>query len=199
MPCPEGEREIELVINRDFSRYTIEDQNHLLEAIRELLCIKENVKITRVRPGSVIITLKIPQEFIGKLSSLITSGRLARYDVVGIFLKTSSSNMIEDSFERYMIEKMKDEISDPTPQKKSVNIDQTANSGLVRGKVKWFNAQKGYGFIEMDNGPDIFVQHNEIQGKGFKSLDKGDEVEFILDGAKKTEAHKVERIPKEDN
>ena len=49
---------------------------------------------------------------------------------------------------------------------------------MPQGKVKWFNAQKGYGFIEMDNGKDIFVHHNEIRGDGFKSLDEGASVEF---------------------
>jgi CspA family cold shock protein len=49
---------------------------------------------------------------------------------------------------------------------------------MAEGKVKWFNAQKGYGFIEMDGGKDIFVHHNEIQGHGFKSLDEGERVRF---------------------
>ncbi|MFC2155124.1 cold-shock protein [Acidobacteriota bacterium] len=49
---------------------------------------------------------------------------------------------------------------------------------MSKGKVKWFNAQKGYGFIEMDNGKDVFVHHNEIRGDGFKSLDEGADVEF---------------------
>ena len=51
---------------------------------------------------------------------------------------------------------------------------------MAEGKVKWFNSQKGYGFIEMDGGKDIFVHHNEIQGHGFKSLDEGDNVEFEI-------------------
>jgi CspA family cold shock protein len=49
---------------------------------------------------------------------------------------------------------------------------------MSKGKVKWFNAQKGYGFIEMENGKDIFVHQNEIQGGGYKSLDEGESVEF---------------------
>jgi len=47
-----------------------------------------------------------------------------------------------------------------------------------KGKVKWFNSQKGYGFIEMEDGKDIFVHHKAIQGQGFKSLDEGENVEF---------------------
>jgi CspA family cold shock protein len=49
---------------------------------------------------------------------------------------------------------------------------------MAQGKVKWFNMQKGYGFIEMDDGDDIFVHHSEIQAQGFKSLDEGQRVEF---------------------
>ncbi len=49
---------------------------------------------------------------------------------------------------------------------------------MAHGTVKWFNAQKGYGFIEVEGGSDVFVHHNEIQGQGFKSLDEGERVEF---------------------
>ena len=51
---------------------------------------------------------------------------------------------------------------------------------MVKGKVKWFNASKGYGFIEMEDGSDIFVHHKEIQTDGFRSLDEGQEVEFEI-------------------
>jgi CspA family cold shock protein len=51
---------------------------------------------------------------------------------------------------------------------------------MAEGIVKWFNSQKGYGFIEMDGGKDIFVHHNEIQGHGFKSLDEGERVRFEI-------------------
>ena len=46
------------------------------------------------------------------------------------------------------------------------------------GKVKWFNESKGYGFIESDNGQDLFVHFSEIQGEGFKTLTEGQAVEF---------------------
>ncbi len=49
---------------------------------------------------------------------------------------------------------------------------------MAKGKVKWFNMKKGYGFIEMEDGQDIFVHHSEIQAQGFKSLDEGQQVEF---------------------
>ena len=48
----------------------------------------------------------------------------------------------------------------------------------MEGKVKWFNDQKGYGFIEADNGHDVFVHHSSIEGQGFKSLSEGDRVSF---------------------
>jgi CspA family cold shock protein len=66
---------------------------------------------------------------------------------------------------------------------------------MAKGKVKWFNSQKGYGFIEMENGKDIFVHYNSIQGSGFKSLDEGEEVEFeIQQGDKGEKAENVVRL-----
>lgn len=49
---------------------------------------------------------------------------------------------------------------------------------MAKGKVKWFNPQKGYGFIQMENGKDIFVHHSEIQDTGFRTLDENQKVEF---------------------
>ena len=49
---------------------------------------------------------------------------------------------------------------------------------IYNGKVKWFNDQKGYGFIEKESGDDVFVHFSAIQEEGFKSLEEGQEVEF---------------------
>lgn len=49
---------------------------------------------------------------------------------------------------------------------------------MAEGKVKWFNADKGYGFIERDGGDDLFVHFSEIQSDGFKTLDEGQAVSF---------------------
>ncbi len=66
---------------------------------------------------------------------------------------------------------------------------------MAKGKVKWFNAQKGFGFIEMENGKDVFVHHNEIQGQGYKSLEEGEEVEFeIKKGPKGDQATNVVKL-----
>jgi CspA family cold shock protein len=51
---------------------------------------------------------------------------------------------------------------------------------MANGTVKWFDPQKGFGFIEMEGSKDIFVHHSEIQGDGFKSLDEGQQVEFEI-------------------
>lgn len=67
---------------------------------------------------------------------------------------------------------------------------------MARGKVKWFNDQKGYGFITPDDGSkDCFVHHSAIQGGGFKSLSEGQEVEFeVEEGAKGPQATSVVKV-----
>ena len=55
----------------------------------------------------------------------------------------------------------------------------------VRGTVKWFNADKGYGFISREGGEDLFVHYSEIQGGGFRSLEEGAQVEFEVTPGKK--------------
>ncbi len=49
----------------------------------------------------------------------------------------------------------------------------------LQGTVKWFNAEKGYGFISQENGDDLFVHYSEIQGSGYRTLDEGARVEFL--------------------
>lgn len=63
---------------------------------------------------------------------------------------------------------------------------------MASGVVKWFNDRKGFGFIEQDNGPDVFVHHSGIIADGFKSLNEGDHVTFdIEDGPKGPSAKNV--------
>ena len=52
---------------------------------------------------------------------------------------------------------------------------------MANGTVKWFNEKKGYGFIEQEDGPDVFVHHSGINGSGFKSLREGDKVTFDIE------------------
>jgi len=58
---------------------------------------------------------------------------------------------------------------------------------MAKGKVKWFNNQKGYGFITPESGDDVFVHYSAIQGDGYKSLKENDEVEFEVEQGPKGE------------
>ena len=63
------------------------------------------------------------------------------------------------------------------------------------GKVKWFSAEKGYGFIEREDGGDVFVHFSAIQGDGFKTLDEGQAVEFeVVNGNRGLQAENVVRV-----
>ena len=66
---------------------------------------------------------------------------------------------------------------------------------MEQGTVKWFNAEKGFGFIERENGDDVFVHFSAIQTDGFKSLDEGQKVTFDIEqgqrGAQAANVHKV--------
>jgi CspA family cold shock protein len=66
---------------------------------------------------------------------------------------------------------------------------------MAEGTVKWFNDSKGFGFIEQDNGPDVFVHFSAIGGDGFKSLAEGQRVTFdVVDGQKGPQASNVEKL-----
>jgi len=65
----------------------------------------------------------------------------------------------------------------------------------IKGKVKWFNNAKGYGFLGRDDGPDVFVHYSAIKTEGYKSLQEGDDVEFeIVQGEKGPQAENVTKL-----
>jgi cold shock protein len=69
------------------------------------------------------------------------------------------------------------------------------NAVMANGTVKWFNDSKGFGFIQQDNGEDVFVHFSAIQGDGFKSLAEGQAVSFeIVQGPKGLQAANVNKI-----
>jgi len=81
----------------------------------------------------------------------------------------------------------------PTPDGTQVSIIPAVAGGApVQGVVKWFNADKGYGFIEVEGQDDVFVHWSKIKSDGYKTLDDGQTVEFeVVDGPKGREAHEV--------
>ncbi|MBV6683428.1 cold-shock protein CspD [Bacillus sp. JRC01] len=65
---------------------------------------------------------------------------------------------------------------------------------MLQGKVKWFNAEKGFGFIEVEGKDDVFVHFSAIQGDGYKSLEEGQDVTFeIVEGARGPQAANVQK------
>ncbi len=82
--------------------------------------------------------------------------------------------------------------------------DQAAKCGLMttltgrvmtQGTVKWFNSEKGFGFIAQEGGPDVFVHYSEIDGSGFRSLEENQQVEFeVTQGAKGPQASRVRAL-----
>jgi CspA family cold shock protein len=81
------------------------------------------------------------------------------------------------------------------PIKKVRKVRTEEKKKMANGTVKWFNDAKGFGFIQQDNGPDVFVHFSAISGDGFKSLAEGDRVEFdVTQGQKGPQSANVRRI-----
>jgi CspA family cold shock protein len=81
--------------------------------------------------------------------------------------------------------------------KKLPNQDDTrgGEQHMARGTVKWFNEKKGFGFIQQQGGPDVFVHFSAIQGDGFKTLAEGQAVEFdVIQDEKGAKAQNVQRV-----
>jgi|GEM_PF-525671 len=76
-----------------------------------------------------------------------------------------------------------------------VSAPNGSESQKLRGKIKWFNDAKGFGFIEHPSGKDVFVHFSSIQSEGFKTLKDGDDVEYeVVEGPKGLHAMKVQKI-----
>jgi CspA family cold shock protein len=75
-----------------------------------------------------------------------------------------------------------------------LSIPSQEDHPMAHGTVKWFNADKGFGFITQDDGPDVFVHYSAIVETGYKSLNEGDQVEFqITQGPKGPQAQSVKK------
>jgi CspA family cold shock protein len=84
------------------------------------------------------------------------------------------------------------QISRRTPK---VGVRAKEGRYVAQGTVKWFNADKGFGFIAQESGPDLFVHFSAIQGSGFRTLDDGQAVEFeVVEGPKGPQADQVRAL-----
>ncbi len=71
----------------------------------------------------------------------------------------------------------------------------SVGGNIVQGTVKWFNAEKGYGFIQVEGGNDVFVHYTAINGEGFRTLEEGQRVEFdIVEGQRGPQAANVTKL-----
>jgi CspA family cold shock protein len=88
------------------------------------------------------------------------------------------------------------ELDAPTGVDQALGFSIKKVVSALRGKVKWFNNQKGYGFITRDDGSgDVFVHYSSVSGDGFKSLGEGDSVEFeVVDSDKGPKAANVSKV-----
>jgi CspA family cold shock protein len=76
-----------------------------------------------------------------------------------------------------------------------LNNEEIRMATKVTGKVKWFDAKKGFGFIEHEGGKDVFVHYSSIAGDGFRTLEDGEKVEFdLVEGAKGLQAQNVTKV-----
>jgi len=74
-------------------------------------------------------------------------------------------------------------------------IERRGNAEVATGTVKWFNAEKGYGFISQEGGADVFVHHSAIQMNGYRTLEEGQQVEFeVQEGQKGLQAANVRAV-----
>ena len=79
--------------------------------------------------------------------------------------------------------------------KEPVVLFERRHQRMAQGSVKWFNDQKGFGFISQEDGPDVFVHYSAVQGEGFKSLEEGQAVEFdVTEGPKGPQASRVRLV-----
>jgi CspA family cold shock protein len=75
------------------------------------------------------------------------------------------------------------------------HFEEVLSRMRIKGKVKWFNDSKGFGFISREDGPDVFVHHSAIKCEGFRSLEEDQAVEFeVVQGAKGPQAQNVVKI-----
>jgi len=84
----------------------------------------------------------------------------------------------------------------PNPELNDTAVPQSTSAQMDHGTVKWFNTDKGYGFIARDDGaPDVFVHHSAVKGGGFRGLRENQKVEFtVTQGAKGPQAEDVHQV-----
>lgn len=172
---------MELKIDRDFASYTNVEQQQLLKAISGLLNIADDLRITKIRPGSVIVSIELPKEKVQELFLIVKAGLLEQFRVSDAKV-SQAQRVVSGSRRAKRTEKVTGTVTGTGTEK-------------VTGTVKWFNDQKGFGFIEHEGGTSFFVHHSAIISEGFRSLAEGDQVEFTIEqGPKGPSAANIKKL-----
>ena len=147
----------------------------------------EQVSVTAVEgEQTLVIELSVAREDIAKVI-----GRQGRHAEAMRTVLSAASAKLKKRSVLEIIEEAVDRDGRPIP----TNQVQSKTEALQAGTVKWFDDKRGYGFIEKEDGGDIFVHHSAIKGSGFKTLSEGDRVSFEVEqGAKGPKAVNVTKV-----
>jgi CspA family cold shock protein len=122
-------------------------------------------------------------------------GAIQSNEVAGVFCRTNKGRKDAESLRFFLFPKALI-ASAGRPLNPGRQIpEKKEEKQMAQGKVKWFNDAKGFGFIEQENGTDVFVHFSAIRGEGFKSLAEGDAVSFeVVDSPKGPKADNVVKL-----
>lgn len=165
---PQQNKKLTILVDRDFSGFNSSEQELFVLALSRIASITpEEIQVLRVTAGSVSILIELPFQAAETIMKLYLAKdiRLSNLRVKQVNIENETSV---------------DRKSFSLPSFRS-GVQSSRGSERIVGTVKWFNGTKGYGFLEREGGPDVFVHFSAIQGEGFRNLQEGQQVEFTVE------------------